>query len=504
MENSVRVLHIDDYPGMGKVVKAALEQEDDRFTVCTETSAEAGLDRLMGDGESFDCIVSDYDMPEKDGIEFLSEVREEFPKLPFLLFTGKGSEEVASDAFAAGANDYLQKQSGTDQYQILANRILNAYEGYRAEQELEKAKDLYRTTLWNMSDTVLITDDDGDFTYVCPNVHFIFGYSKEEVLDFGSVDELFDEHLFDQQQLDAEGELSNIETQITTDSGEKRTVLVTVKNVDIHGGTTLYTVRDITKRKEHEQNLELRSRAMNEAPVGICMTDPTLEDNPMVYVNEKFEQMTGYSADEACGENPRMLQGAETDAAKTVEMRQAIDAGQPFSGTLKNYRSDGTEFWNHISIAPIAGENGEVQHFVGFQEDVTEQKEREQELRCYKHMIHNMREAACIYDEDGKFELVNEYLAEFYGTTRSELEGQQSNLVPLLREQYDGDPYQELLDGHRDELCGTFTGQFPVAGEQTLSYRLTPLSIDGDIEGIVAVAREVGDGSRNSLSRSTV
>ena len=141
--NSIHVLHVDDEPGLTKLVADFLEREDDRITVDTATSASEGLDRVT-EG-NFDCIVSDYDMPGQNGIEFLETLREEFPHLPFILYTGKGSEEVASDAISAGATDYLQKGTGTDQYELLANRIQNAVEQSRAQQratELERIRTL--------------------------------------------------------------------------------------------------------------------------------------------------------------------------------------------------------------------------------------------------------------------------------------------------------------------------------------------------------------------------
>lgn len=126
----IRVLHVDDQSSFGDLVADLLEREDDCFNVITETSAAEGLDRL--EKSTLDCIVSDYDMPGENGIEFLESVREEYPELPFILFTGKGSEEVASDAISSGATDYLQKKPGTDQYKLLANRIKNAVDQYRS------------------------------------------------------------------------------------------------------------------------------------------------------------------------------------------------------------------------------------------------------------------------------------------------------------------------------------------------------------------------------------
>jgi len=133
MSTPIRVLHVDDEPGFAEMVADYLEREDRSFTVITTTDPSDGLDELFENGA--DCIVSDYNMPGMNGLELLKEVRKQHPNLPFILFTGKGSEEIASKAIAAGVTDYLQKESGTDQYTVLANRIENAVTQFRAEQQ---------------------------------------------------------------------------------------------------------------------------------------------------------------------------------------------------------------------------------------------------------------------------------------------------------------------------------------------------------------------------------
>ncbi|SMO39008.1 GAF domain-containing protein [Halorubrum cibi] len=141
--DAIRVLHVDDEPELAEVVATFLEREDDRIDVETASNASEGLERLA-DGD-VDCVVSDYDMPGRNGIEFLEAVREERPDLPFVLYTGKGSEEVASEAIAAGVTDYLQKERGTSQYAVLANRVANAVEQYRTGQraaELDRIRTL--------------------------------------------------------------------------------------------------------------------------------------------------------------------------------------------------------------------------------------------------------------------------------------------------------------------------------------------------------------------------
>jgi len=130
---SIRVLYVDDEPDFAVLADEFLTRENNSLTVVTEGRAAAGLDRLE-EGD-IDCVVSDYDMPEMDGLEFLVAVRERDPALPFILVTGRGSEELASEAISVGVTDYLQKRGGREQYAILANRIENAVAQHAAERE---------------------------------------------------------------------------------------------------------------------------------------------------------------------------------------------------------------------------------------------------------------------------------------------------------------------------------------------------------------------------------
>lgn len=109
---TVRVLHVDDDRTFAEMTATYLERIDDRFDVEKRGRASEGLEYLAD--HDVDCVVSDYEMPGTNGVEFLEAVRERDPKLPFVLFTGKGSEEVASDAIYAGVIDYLQKETHTE------------------------------------------------------------------------------------------------------------------------------------------------------------------------------------------------------------------------------------------------------------------------------------------------------------------------------------------------------------------------------------------------------
>ena len=151
-------------------------------------------------------------------------------------------------------------------------------------------------------------------------------------------------------------------------------------------------IEDITDRKERQLELERMTHAVDEAPIGISLSDPSQEDNPLIYVNEGFVELTGYSREEAIGRNCRFLQGESTSEETVTTMRQAIKAADPVSVEIRNYRADGTEFWNHLRIAPVRDTDGTVQSYIGFQQDVTDRVDRQQELtKIDRYLRHNIR-----------------------------------------------------------------------------------------------------------------
>ncbi len=131
------------------------------------------------------------------------------------------------------------------------------------------------------------------------------------------------------------------------------------------------TISEAENVEEVKEELSVKERAMDEAPIGITISDPSKEDNPLIYANDAYSALTGYDQDELVGRNCRFLQGEATREAPTTEIRQAINAEEPVSVELRNYRKDGELFWNRVTIAPLYDDNVDVEHFVGFQENVT-------------------------------------------------------------------------------------------------------------------------------------
>ncbi|MEJ7872837.1 MAG: EAL domain-containing protein, partial [Rubrobacteraceae bacterium] len=130
-----------------------------------------------------------------------------------------------------------------------------------------------------------------------------------------------------------------------------------------------------------EQELHLRDRAIAASSNGIVISDPNQPDNPLIYVNRSFELMTGYSAEELLGHNCRFLQGTDGDQPVLDEVRAAIREERDCLVLLRNYRKDGTLFWNELRLSPVHDERGQLINFVGVQNDVTERKQAEEDLQ---------------------------------------------------------------------------------------------------------------------------
>ena len=181
-----------------------------------------------------------------------------------------------------------------------------------------------------------------------------------------------------------------VEFRFQPPSEEERTCITRGKAQRDESGTPFRmagTVTDITERKKSEEVLRLRDRAIAASSNGLVISDPNLPDNPLIYVNPAFEEMTGYTADEALGRNCRFLQGEDSDGEAISGLRDAIREGRDHTVVLHNYKKDGALFWNELSVSPVRNERGELTHFVGVQNDITLRKRAEEEIRSFNDTL---------------------------------------------------------------------------------------------------------------------
>lgn len=125
---------------------------------------------------------------------------------------------------------------------------------------------------------------------------------------------------------------------------------------------------------------EIFMRAVEDSRDGITISDPSLPDNPLIYVNDAFSEMTGYSKEEAINFNCRYLQGQDKNQRNITTIRNAISKGEYCLVTLRNYRKDGSMFWNELSISPVFNADEKLTHFIGIQKDVSARVILEQKL----------------------------------------------------------------------------------------------------------------------------
>jgi PAS domain S-box-containing protein len=277
-------------------------------------------------------------------------------------------------------------------------RVRGTIQDITERKERERDLETIQQAVDASGHSIFITDTEGIIQYVNTRFEKVTGYSSDEVigktpqvLDSGQMSKAYFDDLWATLE---EGDIWSEEIVNRKKNGETYTAMQTIAPVTDGDETHAYVAvhDDITERKQREQTLELRTKAIESAPVGITITDPDQEDNPLIYVNEAFESITGYTGEGAIGRNCRFLQGDETDPEVTSRIRSAIDAAEPVSVDIRNYRQDGSEFWNHLEIAPVRNESGEVVNYIGFQQDITERKFRQRQLGVLDRVLrHNLR-----------------------------------------------------------------------------------------------------------------
>ncbi len=301
MGRSISVLHIDDESSFTDLTATFLEREDDRFTVETAASADEGFESMSD--RPPDCIVSDYNMPGMNGIEFLQAVREDYPDLPFILFTGKGSEAVASEAIAADVTDYLRKGSGSEQYELLANRIRNSVQARRETQRADRQDQLMRLTE--------LVGDTGGFEVNIETGEVLLTDGAERILDPAEDAELTIEtgleryHPEDREEIRRSiqraretGEQTHGTWRYRPPGGGQRLLDVTLTAAITNGDKTILrgAIHDVTERRERKRELNAEREFIKQALDALDDLFYVLNtDGSFRRCNERFFEVTGYT-----------------------------------------------------------------------------------------------------------------------------------------------------------------------------------------------------------------
>jgi len=309
----IKVLHVDDEPDFLLITKHNLEKKYANFSIDTATSAEEGITLL--NGGKYDVVVSDYQMPGMNGLEFLQNLRASGDKIPFIMFTGRGREEVAIEALNKGANHYLQKGGDiTSLYKTLAHVIIELADRKRAEEKVVEIEKEHQIILDALPLNIFHINRDNKFVHVNEVLAERYGLKPKDFKDKTSRDFFPDvgEAYIESDKAVFESGTRQIGTirKIVTPQGEKWVRLDKVPLKDDDGNVTgvIGFELDITEQEQAEETLRESEKKLSQIVLGSPIPAFVIDHRHVItHWNTACEQLTGFSAAEMVGTKKQWL-----------------------------------------------------------------------------------------------------------------------------------------------------------------------------------------------------
>ena len=255
------------------------------------------------------------------------------------------------------------------------------------------------------------------------------------------------------------------------------------------------------ERKHTDARLHLLERAIASSNNGIIITDATIPYNPVIYVNNSFERLTGYSAAQVIGKNCRFLQGKNTEQTGLYELRRAIAEKRECHVIIQNYRQDGSSFWNELYIAPVLDEKGNLTNFIGIQTDISQRMAAEENLQQLYSAIEQTADSILITNEKGIIQYINPAFEKSTGYAAKEVIGKTPAILNSGKQ--DQIFYKNLWT--TIERGNVFRGVFinrKKDGELFYEEKtITPIrDVSGQITHFISTAKDITDRKRSEVA----
>jgi len=386
---AIRVLYVDDNEALLQVASIYLEETSD-FEVTTTSSATLALELL--ENTSYDIIVSDYQMPVMDGLEFLQKVRTKYVDLPFIIFTGKSREEIAIQALNLGATQYVTKGGDPkSQYTELAHIIRN-YVDYSRVKRVEKTVsqiDLRYQTLFETANDAIFLMRDDIFLECNTKTLEMFGCTMGQII--GAPPYKFSPPLQPDGRDSKEKAMEKINAAIAGEpqffywkhikyDGTPFDAEVSLNAIEYDGETLLQAVvRDITKRTQAERSLtesEERYKTLyDNLPDGVIIIDT---GGQITLCNDNVLNMFGYTRNEVIGQRIDMFLHPDYRVPIMNAFMESVNAGvtNPKGFEILGLRKDGSQLHFHITSTAIEVD-GKVTGLQSLLRDISEKKKAE-------------------------------------------------------------------------------------------------------------------------------